>query len=324
MDKEERKSWIAERRTYIGASDIPHICNVGEYSCARLLAYRKLGEKADFEIEETPAMRRGNRLESVAADYYKEKTGRDILKVKRVKHHEKPHLCVHMDRVVVDPIKGYGYLEIKTVNREVWHKIKKEGNKDEYIIQLQSGMAISGLTWGSFAIYWADGDGLIWFDADFDEKLGETLINRSDAFWLQNVHTKILPDQLPIGSKACGGCEFRWTCRGLNNQSAGSGDLIAKPELEDLAKEFYEAKEARKDAEEIEKTAKNKFIESVGNVAGKYASGKYVVPLKIVESQRFDTTAFKKEQPELSSKYMKTSKFTTCSIELIGDNNESV
>lgn len=221
IKKPSREEFLAARKKFIGGSDIASVVGAGDFACARRLGYEKTGVEPDFDSSDKPEFRRGNRLEPVAAAYYVEKTGRRVREAKTVTVQGKPFLGVNMDRLVWrENDDNPGYLEIKTVGKFSMMLIKKEGLYQGYISQVQFGMAVAGLSWGSFAVYSPDDDELLYWDFEADKEIGEMLMERAEEYWQCHVQTKILPAPLPEIKNVCIGCDFRVKCRGVADLSS--------------------------------------------------------------------------------------------------------
>ncbi len=127
MTAAEREAFMAKRRTMIGGSDAAAVYSFG-YGCQRRLVMQKRGVTPDYEPEETLAMERGREMEDIIARKYAAETGRRVEQVGTRRHPQYPFLGVHMDRVVWrDDRPDPGYLEIKCLAREMFHRTRKEG-----------------------------------------------------------------------------------------------------------------------------------------------------------------------------------------------------
>lgn len=311
MTKEEQIKFKEKRRRYIGGSDAPSLVGVGDWACELKLFNDKVGVTPDFDDSDRAEFMRGHRLEQVAAEFYSEKTGRMLQKVETKKVPGKPYLAVNLDRLVYDDVKGAGYLEIKVVGRETYYKIKKEGIHDAYIIQVQWGMAITGLKWGAFAIYWPDGDQLIHMDFEANPTLQAKLLEKGEDFWLLNVQNEIPPNPLPVGSKACKSCVYRIGCsRADSDPAEGEKGVVERADLAALALDLKETRAYKKEIGDRETEIKNELIEAIKETPGLYrfAKGEPLLKYSETTSERFDSTGFKKANPELAAKFTKPSK----------------
>jgi putative phage-type endonuclease len=317
----EREAFLAARKSYLGASDVASVLNVGNWGCSRKLAYDKNGFQPDFEEEQKRVFSRGHRLEPVAAAYYKDVTGRKLIKPTTKFAVDREFLAANLDRIVIsDHREDYGYLEIKVLSRETFKKIQKEGMPDDYILQLQYGMAVSGLKWGAFAVYWADNDELLHWDMEADESLGLQLLDKAEVWWYSSVYGKSIPEALPLGSKACKECVFRVTCRSTNVVDEKEKP-VDRPELTGLAHDYLAANEIRKQAEATEKEAKEAFMTAIKNEPGKFACGPFVAKLQAVESNRFDSAALKKVDAKTYETYVKKSTSYRFTVAIKGEEN---
>lgn len=311
----ERMEFLRERRFSIGASEISSVLNMGNYGCQKRLVMEKLGVKKDFDYSDKPELRRGRRLEQVAKDYYSEKTCRNVLKAHKIAKKGKPFLtCTPDGNVYKEGRDDPGYFEAKVLGRDSFWKVKKEGLYDEYISQVQYGMGVGEYKWGSFCIYQPDMDELLYWDFEIDEKLSKTLQDKAEELWLMNVYTQIEPEALPLGSKACSSCEFSLTCRkGIIEQSKEMNDLVIRDDLEEKAKALADLKNEIKVLEKQEEELKTELISGIQEKPGTYRFGNIMGSFSMTTQDRFDSTAFKKKNPEAYKEFIKKStikKFT--------------
>lgn len=310
MKERTREEFLAERKGFIGGSDISSVMGIGDWACRRKLVYDKTGVSKDFDDSDRPEFRRGHRLEAIARAYYEEKTGRKTKPTgKAVRVPGKQHLGVNMDAWVWrSDRKDPGYLEIKVVGRETYFKIKREGLHDAYILQLQYGIGVSGLEWGSFAIYWPDGDELLHWDHDAEPALIERLLEEADDCWVLNIEHKVLPSPLEEGAKACETCAWAITCRGNVVLPDANRGIVSRPDLEGLITKFAEIKGMSKEATDAAESLREEIIDQLGGEKAKpgiYRAGKFQFEYKISSQRRFSSEALKKEEPDLYEKFRK-------------------
>lgn len=301
------EEFLASRKTQIGGSDIASVVAAGRYGCPRKPFYDKTGVAKDYDDSDRMEFTRGRRLEGIAAEYYEQVTGREVRVTTTARVKGKPHLAVNIDRLIKSAHKGseWGALEIKVVGRFSWLHIKKEGLIEDYILQLQYNMAVSGRKWGAFAIYCPDLDELMHWDVEADKDLGEALLEKADDFYCFNIEVGVIPDPLPLDSKPCTGCPWFGTCReGIANQPMPDGE-ISRPDLADWAAKFAEVKGMGKEAEGAAEALKEEFIAAVKEKPGDYVCGRYKLSFKIAEQKRFSSEGLKKENPELYEKHRK-------------------
>lgn len=310
LKPKDYEDFVSSRRSYLGGSDAAGVMGVGRYGCKRKVVYSKINTPKDFPDEDKAEFRRGRRLEHIAAAYYEEVTGRQIRTTIVMKVHDKPHLAVNADRLVYkkedEKCKVPGYLELKVVGRWSMNQIKKEGLIDDYILQVEWGCAVGGLTWGSYGIYCPETDELLHWDHTPDTALGEALLEAGDDLWSLNVENKILPDPLPEGSKQCEGCPWSLTCQ-QRIIPVGSAEIIQRPDLEGLVAKFAEVKGMGSEVSDAEEEIKAEILAAIGEKPGTYQCGKYQLPFTITETKRFSSEEMKKAHPEIYEKFRKTS-----------------
>jgi predicted phage-related endonuclease len=285
-----------ERKSGIGGSDAGAIYNMG-FGCSRKLAYEKTGYPVDFKKVYGPELERGHMVEEVARKMYEKRTGRPVTLKPMARHPEYDWMMVHVDGETTSPTKeGPGYAEFKVVNRFVFKKFKAEGIREEYILQLQHGMAVMGYKWGSFGILCLDPWQFEWFDADRDEELIKKLISDEAELW-KDIKNEILPKPLAnIKDKRCQTCPYRRTCRGdelsgVIPDNARQGEaLIQRPELVPLLEEITDLKGITDEATTLYDEAKAKLKLEIGEAYGVVAPG-YRALMPTSYPERWDTKA---------------------------------
>lgn len=305
--KSDYDKWLEERKTYIGGSEAGKVLGVSRWGCQRSVYNDKTGVEKDFQNDDKPEFRRGRRLEPVAAAYYVEKTGRQIKETALVRDADRPHLAINMDRLVFSQDRETpGYLELKVLGRYSFQKMKKEGIPDDYISQLQWGMAVSGLKWGSYGIYCPDSDDFEWLDREADPELGRALMERGDDLWNFHVEPRIAPDPLPYGSQQCEGCVYSLSCHSAPSVPV-SKEVIQRPDLEALAGKLAEVKGMSSEASDAEEAIKADIMAAIKEQPGKYQAGRYEFQFTVSEQKRFSGEDLKRAHPEMYEKFRKTS-----------------
>ena len=89
----------AERRDFLGATDVAAILGLSPYRAPIDVWRRKMG--LDDGEPGTERMRLGQILEQAIADAYSEQTGRQLRRVREVRHPRHPFLVGHPDRLIV-------------------------------------------------------------------------------------------------------------------------------------------------------------------------------------------------------------------------------
>jgi putative phage-type endonuclease len=189
LQLDSREEWLAARRSGLGGSDAAVVMGVSH----RKSAYTLWTEKAGLvppDTSDNAVLRWGRKFESPIAEEYAEITGRKVVDLGAhaiQRHPERPwQICTH-DRLI-EPIdgRGRGVLSVKfigPISARDWEQtwLAEQGPID-YKIQAQHEMLVSGLTWGSFAVYiW--GHGVKWCDFDLNPNFAEALIDEEADFW---------------------------------------------------------------------------------------------------------------------------------------------
>lgn len=286
-----------ERRGVLGGSDIGALWNL-DYGCRRKLGYEKSGVKPDFAEVERPEFERGHYLEAVVARMYADKTMRRVKLAPVHVHPTKPYMVVHMDRIITAPEKeGEGYLEIKVVNRRTFAKFLKEGLHESYILQLQHGLAVTGYTWGSFAVLCLDPWQFKWFDVERDQQIIDRLEAEEELF-MSDVAEGLVSqyEKLPIKDRRCQTCCYRHSCQGIAIDSLipleeRDLELIDLPSLLPLAAEINELKTIRDDTEAMIADNNALMMEAIGSAAGAKYPGGRTIKIQRKGSRKWDSPA---------------------------------
>lgn len=298
-----RDEFLAERRSGIGGSDIAHVFSLEPYYCARLLWYQKRGTDPDrgsaFEV--TQAMIRGQKLEDLVAEEYAERTGRRIEAAPVAHHPDFPQWMCHRDFIVYrkdrpDP----GPLSVKTANREVFFRIKREGMPEAYILQLQSEMGVTDAQWSAYALLWPDGWQLLQWDVDRNDGLCARIRDECLKFW-SLVENGPAPERLPPEDARCHRCPYSGRCQGAAMEelmrAAGAGAVVDRT-LGPLVREFLDTKSLVDEAEEIHKGVKENLKAAMGDRVLVEVPG--VAKVHFAPNREWDTGTLEVARPDLA------------------------
>ncbi len=268
-----RAEWLEERRLGIGGSDCASLFNVG-YGCRRRLWYDKRNVPADFPREESTLMRLGNALEPLLADIYEEKTGRTVcIEGEPFVSKDIPELRVNVDRTVSrasGDTFDFGLLEIKSVGRAVFYKYKREGLPEDYILQVQHGLTVTGFAFGAFAIGNRDNGDLTYWDVDRSDEICKEIATEAPLFWAQ-VENGPIPAALEPDDPRCGKCDWRVTCQGNALIQIQTGEMPQVQELAPLVEEYIQRKTLMDEAEELVEETKEELQTRLGERQAVYA-----------------------------------------------------
>lgn len=257
----ERAAFLAERSTGVGGSDVASVFGIG-WGCRLRLWREKTGQVPDFPREENGPMALGTILEPYFADHFARITGRTVEMCGLALHPEHPEMLVHIDRVETDPNRAdddLGVVEIKSMGRGAYFTAKRKGLAEDYILQINHGMLVTGAKWGTFVIGCRDfgvsrPDDLLWWDVPRDEEICAQILAEVPAFWKQ-VQDGPAPDALEPDDPRCQECQFRTSCQGaaLIQVEAPGGDpeYVVDDSLAALAREYEERRLLRKQAEDL-------------------------------------------------------------------------
>lgn len=258
---ESREEWLALRKRYLTASDVPAILGQVPWDSPLAVFGRKLG--LIDEKEETEAMRFGKLLQPIVRDAYVEETKRQVTDVGEytlLVSERWPFLACTLD-YLIEPIPtrpGEGTLEVKTTgafHRGEW----SEGPPIRSQIQLQMQLIVTGLLWGSVAGL-IGGQSFRWADVDPDVDFQEAAVQAVREF-----HRRLeLKDPPP----ADWGDSSKAVLKALYPQE--TGETIALP---DEAHTWYEQWEAGRKLESQGKKQKDEFGNLIRQAIGSATFG---------------------------------------------------
>lgn len=283
-----------ERRSYIGASEIAAIVGVDKYKTAIDVYNEKVGPTKAFAGN--PHTERGNRLESIAAEYYTELTG---VKLRRhnegFSHPDHPFIRGHIDRMAVGEKR---IVEFKCPSVAAYRRHQREGLPESYIIQAQVYMGLANAPSLTFGIFCADVWDLASFDLSFDETIYNAAIDHAVAFWNSHVIPHVPPTDNADNKKM--------------EVETGGGSITFRddPVFMEAAAAVREAWQIEADAKELKELAKAKFIAAIEDTPGSYEGA----GIRAYYSERpgrssLDKDALARDHPDIDlSKYQKQGK----------------
>lgn len=316
-----RQELLADMGTGIGGSECHHLFGLPPYGCRRLLWYIKSGAKPDFLFHGNRDTQRGTGLENLVAKLYAETTGRGLYKSHCVRNEDLPQWLCHPDRIIVrkpknDPMRrqGPGILEVKCPSVQSFLQVRREGLRDNWIMQLQHSIGAAGFKWGSFAVFSAELWELVHFDMVKEPTVVETCKEAVSRFW-RLVENGPPPDRLDAADLRCRKCAFRTQCQGsalLDALAAGQDidpteQLPVDNSLLDAAKAVHEARELLAEAKAIEEQAVDKLQTAMGNREAVQADGDWKIYYRAHQRLSWDNKGLAKDHPELAEKYQRAS-----------------
>lgn len=197
---ENREQFLAERKGRIGGSDAPVILGLSSFKTPLQLWMEMTGRLAPQP--DSALLRRGRKLEPVVISEYEEETGRSVTKGSFEIHPERPWQSVHLDgTIAANEHEGLGALEAKSANV---FRIKEWDTEAPLLaqVQLQHGLSVTGLQWGSVA-------GLLgglefrWQDFERNNAFIDRLVEHEIAF-MSHVTSDTPPDPVAADSSMLG------------------------------------------------------------------------------------------------------------------------
>ncbi len=237
----------AERQSGLGGSDIASVFSLG-YGCPRRLWYAKKGIPPDSGRKVNRAMELGQVLEPYFADRYAEETGREVREVPMARAKVDPCLIVHTDRMVwreradgPEVVSEPGVLEIKSLGSAAFRQAAREGLADDYTLQLQHGMLVTGSQWGAFCIGSRDTGEICHWDVERNAEVCRMIAAEGPAWWKRYVLSIVEPARLPEYDNRCHTCQYLRTCRADEYVMPEAGaDMPEAPELAPLLRRYAE------------------------------------------------------------------------------------
>ncbi len=194
MNPEQRAEWLRERRTYLGGSELADIvlASIGlkGYKTPYEIWAEKMGLAEIEDLSDNRHIEWGNRLEDSIAQWYADKTGRQVVAVNETfRHPDHPFLGANIDRRIVNLPGG---LECKNVDRfaaigkdgeEKWGR--EEGSDKvphRHFIQCMSYLATTRLDFWDLAALIGGNDPRI-YTVKPDPQIIQSILTIGIGFW---------------------------------------------------------------------------------------------------------------------------------------------
>lgn len=300
-----RDEWLAMRKNGLGGSDAAVVAGLNQYKSPFTLFLEKTGQiDADdvYETDEDGAFLSGSEAayfgskdeEAVAAEF----ALRTKLKVRRdnrmMAHKDHPWMLANIDRRVVGTNE---ILECKTASEYLKGEWEGDDLPQQYYIQGMHYLAVTGAKAVWFAVK-IGGNKFIYKRIERDDEVIANLIAIEKDFWENHVVTGFAP---PIdGSDA--------STNFLAKMFKGNPDseMLLDVEADQLIQELEEAKDSKKQIDELVKMYENRLKQKLGDVETGKAST-HLVTWKSVSSSRVDSKLLKSEYPDIYEAVVKSS-----------------
>lgn len=311
--------WHEARRRGIGGSDWGHVLGIEPWGCTRRLWYDKRGVEPDIAQEENRYMRRGHKLEPLVVAEFEEQTGRKTRRVGRIRRNQDlPDWWIgNPDRRIV-PAETVrwgepeaGILECKTTGEWRWRQIERDGLPQEWVLQLQHYLSLTGCSWGALAILEPTGWRLRVAQFEHDRGLEHQMMVAGDRFWAQ-VENGPAPEKLDISDNRCKSCPYLETCHGdtLDRIAAEEAsddeslEVMTDVVLERLLRQRQEIAAVLDRAREALDDVNEKIKAHLGGPS-RVAIGPYRVYYTESTRTSLDTRRLKTELPEVFERYQR-------------------
>jgi len=291
---------VANRRGFIGGSDIQHVLGIAPYGCLRRLHYQKTGAPRDREFVVTGPIEIGVALEDYVADKAAAQTGWRL--VRRAGKAD-GHRGVHIDREIQKARDTPGVAEIKVIGDQAYWAWMRDGVPMGYILQLQWGMKIWDRAWGAIIAWNRDAGGDVQVYQFYrDDSLLDVVSAAVDAAWA-GIEAGEVPQPLRERDGRCDACEWGVSCR--ESEWGALGQDLVQIDAEPVRR-WMEVRRVRMDAEVAEVALLDEVKRAVGDHEQVMAGGVRVT-WRPQESWRVDVDALKREKPEIAAAYMRKS-----------------
>lgn len=281
----EREEWLKHRRSGIGGSDAAAIAGLNPWKSPIEVYYDKLGELPP--IKDNERMYWGRVLEDVVASEFTERTGKRTRRRNAILQHPKHGFMIaNIDREIVGEKIG---LECKTVGEYSKDGWKEDKVPEQYIIQCQHYMAVTGYKgWWIAALI--GGNKFVYKYIERDDVIISALIELESQFW-DMVQSQTPPPM--DGSDSAGN-----VLKLLYPESIADTSVELPSEAKELILNRDALKRQVKELEFLVADAENKLKAMLGeSETGRI--GDYLVTWKTVTSNRVNTKKLKDEHLDI-------------------------
>ena len=261
-----------ERSKYIGGSDIAALCGVSRYKGEYEVWLSKTSEA--YTKKESAAMEWGNRLEKVVADKFAENHAFNLIQGRPIAHIDYSFVGGTPDFIYAEADGSQGVLEVKTTNQ---YNAKDWDNgecPDEYLLQLQWYLMLTGLTFGYLAVL-IGGQDYREVKVTADPKLHKNLLTIATNFWHTYVETKTPPP-----------CEMKAeTIALVYGRDDGSTKQLSRPAS--FVEQLQEKKAQAKELETKIKNMENELKQALGESTFGLIDNRFVVEWKTINRKGY-------------------------------------
>lgn len=284
---------LKERLNYICGSDCATILGLNPYSNRVKLWQEKTGHSIPEDISDKPYVKAGNFLEPAIRAWFEAETG---LKVTL-----EPNLIVHplhkwMAGNIDGRINEHEILEIKTTSCDKgWGKQGENKIPDNYLCQITHYMAVTCAKVCHVAVL-IRGSDFRTYRFERNIELEDIVIAKEQAFWEM------------VQKKECPAPSNSDEIISFHGYESNAETVIADADIENAFTLLEDVKLKIKSCEKVKEEYEKRLKLFMGkNDTLVDMNGKMLCTWKAcAPSQRFDSSAFKKENEEQYSKYLKS------------------
>ena len=262
-----------ERSKYLGGSDIAALCGVSRYKGEYEVWLSKVSEA--YQRKDTNACEWGRRLEKVVADKFAEEHAFDLSPGRPIQHPNYAFIGGTPDFIYSEADGSQGVLEVKTTNAYNAHDWDNGDCPDEYRLQVQWYLMLTGLTFGYLAVL-IGGQDYREVKVTAGPKLHKNLLTIATNFWHTYVETRTPPP-----------CEMRAeTIALVYGKDDGTTKQIAKPAsfVERLQEKKAQVKEIEADIEVMQ----NELKQALGDSTFGIIDNRFLVEWKTVNRKGYE------------------------------------
>ncbi len=294
----DENEWLKQRQQGIGGSDVAVVLGLSKYKNPIELYLEKTGRVEAPDISDRQSVQWGNILEPVIGEKYKSEHPEHI--VKRVNAVasaiERPWAQASLDYEVFDG-KSWGILEIKTAGLRVaddW----AEGIPLYYQTQITHYMSVLDRDYAIVAVL-IGGNDYREYRIERDEEDIKVVNEAVDKFWNENVKKDIPPSVEPNGTHISAM---------TNLYEDVIEDFIDVPidecaPIDELISEYQDVSSQIKELTDRKKNLSAELMYHIKDKKGLITDTAKVTWVRSNKSY-LDTSALKKEQPEVYAKYL--------------------
>lgn len=323
----ERVEWLKARRSGIGGSDVAAILGLSRYKTAVDVYEDKIATDEPQDVQSQAAYF-GSVLEDVVAQEFSKRTGMKIQRVnKMLRMGECDWMIANIDRAIVSPeIAGRVYVYDEARQIETSRQISTDmilecktassfiadqwgpSQEDEivsgkvvtehkiplyYETQVQWYLGVTGASVCFVAVLLGGQDFRI-YRVDRDEDVIAALKEHCGKFWRENVLARVVPDPDTKEDVA-------------KIFPTDNGEMVeASNEVAADIGELRNLQEQIKTLQDAQDVVKDRICAALGEKSGFLIDGEKACTYKTQTSNRFGSTRFKKAEPELYTKYIKS------------------